>query len=492
MAWWSSSTFRTIATSGAYLWKLRSLSSASATKISPLPWWALEPGASRSPPMAYDGSRPSAHSATASIEVVVVLPCVPATAIGRVPVHQRGRARPSGAPPGCRARAPPPAPGCPRGWRWRRRRWWRPARGARRRGRCARSRPARAAPPPSSESFASLPATRAPRWARIFAMPDIPAPPIPMKCGRSSAWEAVPAGAHARSPLVLVLLSARSRAPRGPPAAHPCRGHGAGCQSSVRLLREQLQHRYPHLVPGPRGPVAVEELLHEVRGGQHDHLVGAGLLHHRPAARSSGCRWTLAHGLAARRRAAPSGSGPAPARPAGAPGRPPGASRSWAALSSSPRATSSMARSSRSWSPRGCMRTTKETGRHRAGVVTIPRRRVERLLDHQYGREHGRVLLFSRDVGPAGASPAQWTPGFSGGNRLPRPCVVCPVPQGAVRAGPHPAGRRPTARAVGAVTDTILPRRGPGYPGPSAAHRGTRPCERRAIGAIRVRRPRPP
>ena len=38
-----------------------------------------------------------------------------------------------------------------------------------------------------ADSLASLPATFAPRWARIFAMPDIPAPPMPMKCGRSMA-----------------------------------------------------------------------------------------------------------------------------------------------------------------------------------------------------------------------------------------------------------------------------------------------------------------
>lgn len=38
-----------------------------------------------------------------------------------------------------------------------------------------------------ADSFASLPATFAPRWARIFAMPDIPAPPMPMKWGRSMA-----------------------------------------------------------------------------------------------------------------------------------------------------------------------------------------------------------------------------------------------------------------------------------------------------------------
>lgn len=42
--------------------------------------------------MAYEGSRFSAESATASIDVVVVLPWVPTTAMARVPVISAARA----------------------------------------------------------------------------------------------------------------------------------------------------------------------------------------------------------------------------------------------------------------------------------------------------------------------------------------------------------------------------------------------------------------
>ena len=45
----------------------------------PLPWWALVPDSFSSPPMANDGSSPQCCSATTSIEVVEVLPWVPAT-----------------------------------------------------------------------------------------------------------------------------------------------------------------------------------------------------------------------------------------------------------------------------------------------------------------------------------------------------------------------------------------------------------------------------
>ena len=55
-------------------------SSASATKISPVPRCALDPEAVIVPPIAKDGSAPHACNATASIEEVVVLPWVPATA----------------------------------------------------------------------------------------------------------------------------------------------------------------------------------------------------------------------------------------------------------------------------------------------------------------------------------------------------------------------------------------------------------------------------
>lgn len=69
----------TTATSGRYSSSEPSLSSASATKQSPLPWCALVPASPRSPPTAKDGSNPLRCNATMTIEVVVVLPWVPVT-----------------------------------------------------------------------------------------------------------------------------------------------------------------------------------------------------------------------------------------------------------------------------------------------------------------------------------------------------------------------------------------------------------------------------
>lgn len=104
-----------------------------------------------------------------------------------------------------------------------------------------------------ADSLESLPATFAPRWVRIFAMPDIPAPPMPMKCGRSMA-AGIP-GAMRVSPRVV-----RVGAP------------------SLFAVREELEHRYADLVTGAGRPVAMEELLHVVRGGQDDDLVGLRLV----------------------------------------------------------------------------------------------------------------------------------------------------------------------------------------------------------------------
>jgi hypothetical protein len=58
-----------------------SLSSASATINSPRPSLALLPKALRRPPITAVGSSPARSSISAIIEVVVVLPCAPATAI---------------------------------------------------------------------------------------------------------------------------------------------------------------------------------------------------------------------------------------------------------------------------------------------------------------------------------------------------------------------------------------------------------------------------
>ena len=59
----------------------RSLSSASATMYSPRPSRALLPNALSRPPITAVGSTPARSSTSAIIEVVVVLPCEPATAI---------------------------------------------------------------------------------------------------------------------------------------------------------------------------------------------------------------------------------------------------------------------------------------------------------------------------------------------------------------------------------------------------------------------------
>ena len=59
----------------------RSLSSASATMYSPRPSRALLPNALSRPPITAVGSRPARSSTSATIEVVLVLPCAPATAM---------------------------------------------------------------------------------------------------------------------------------------------------------------------------------------------------------------------------------------------------------------------------------------------------------------------------------------------------------------------------------------------------------------------------
>ena len=70
-----------MAPKGLYSINEPSDSSASATKYSPVPRWAFEPEALMVPPIAKEGSAPQACRATVSIEDVVVLPCVPATAM---------------------------------------------------------------------------------------------------------------------------------------------------------------------------------------------------------------------------------------------------------------------------------------------------------------------------------------------------------------------------------------------------------------------------
>ena len=180
----------TTATSGVYSSSEPSLSSASATKQSPLPWWALVPASPRSPPTANDGSNPLCCNATMSIDVVVVLPWVPVTisvvcpAISlasttgrRITGMPRRRASTSSGlvlgiaacvvttavgPPGSRSSDDSSCPmriDAPR---------------------------ARSATTPR-DSLASEPDTRPPRSSRMRAMPDMPAPPMPTMCTRCSS-----------------------------------------------------------------------------------------------------------------------------------------------------------------------------------------------------------------------------------------------------------------------------------------------------------------
>ena len=72
--------FVMIAPNGLYARKEPSDSSASAMKMSPDPKCAFVPPRLIIPPIAKEGSKPACCKATVSIEVVVVLPWVPATA----------------------------------------------------------------------------------------------------------------------------------------------------------------------------------------------------------------------------------------------------------------------------------------------------------------------------------------------------------------------------------------------------------------------------
>ena len=73
--------FVTTAIEGHSIRNDRSLSSASATMYSPRPSRAPLPNARSLPPITASGSSPLRSSTNAIIEVVVVLPCAPATAI---------------------------------------------------------------------------------------------------------------------------------------------------------------------------------------------------------------------------------------------------------------------------------------------------------------------------------------------------------------------------------------------------------------------------
>ena len=131
------------------------------------------------PPMTKDGSTPQACSATVVIDVVVVFPCVPATATARRSTMSEARA-----PERCRIRSP--------------RRWASTSSGLSLR--MAEEMTSVSASPRLSaecpiitvaprvrststtlDSFASDPETSTPFMTMIRAIPDIPEPPIPMK-----------------------------------------------------------------------------------------------------------------------------------------------------------------------------------------------------------------------------------------------------------------------------------------------------------------------
>jgi hypothetical protein len=164
---------------GAYSRNEPSLSSASATKISPLPLCALAPDSLSWPPIANDGSAPQCCSATVSSDVVVVLPWVPAIATARRPAMTEASAAALGSTRRPRRRASTSSglvsriaedtttvsasPTWPGAWPM-----------------CTVAPTARSAAS-ARESLASLPETGRPRASRIRAMPDMPAPPMPTK-----------------------------------------------------------------------------------------------------------------------------------------------------------------------------------------------------------------------------------------------------------------------------------------------------------------------
>src|SRR5580700_8164987 len=172
-----------IATSGDSTRNDPSLSSASATKSVPAPSSAPSPVSVSTPPMTYPGSASHSRSTVVSMDVVVVFPCVPATAITRRPAMTEARAaarcstrmprRVASASSGLSARialdttSVSPAP-----------------RSARLSGAwptCTRA-PLACRSSSIAEGAESLPDTGMPRASMIRAMPDMPAPPIPTKC----------------------------------------------------------------------------------------------------------------------------------------------------------------------------------------------------------------------------------------------------------------------------------------------------------------------
>ena len=187
-----------MASSGASIRKEPSLSSASATNSAPLPSPAPSPVSVRIPPITYPGSAPLCRRIVVIMLVVVVLPWVPATAMPRRPSITLARAaarcsirrprRRASASSGLSARiavdttsvsAPSMfSAACP----------------------TCTSAPWPANAVSRSLAAASLPETFTPRAIMIRAMPDMPAPPMPVKCTRPSSASGTAATGLTRLP----------------------------------------------------------------------------------------------------------------------------------------------------------------------------------------------------------------------------------------------------------------------------------------------------
>src|SRR3954469_6045858 len=153
--------------------------------MSPSPAWPLLPDSFRSPPMAKEGSAPQACTATVSIEVVDVLPWVPAAATLRRPAITEASATARGSTRRSRSRAATSSGLSERmavetttvsAW-----------------PRCAASCPTATRAPSARRASSvglsrrSLPDTETPRASRMRAIPLIPAPPMPTKCTAPSS-----------------------------------------------------------------------------------------------------------------------------------------------------------------------------------------------------------------------------------------------------------------------------------------------------------------
>ena len=221
--------------------------------------------------MANDGSTPQACTATVSIEVVEVLPCVPATAMLRRPAITAASATARGSTrrPRSRRRDQLGVVGADRG-------------GdddgvgvAEVRRVVPDVRPVAPSARSASSvgvSRASLPETGTPRASRIRAMPLIPAPPMPTKCTRAELARrrhrpgpgGDVSGAHVRPAATLEHdVGQRARRRRGAPRARPRAGRSrparpgrSAAARSVRgdPLRRAARRRRPAARRRPRRP----------------------------------------------------------------------------------------------------------------------------------------------------------------------------------------------------------------------------------------------